>query len=100
MEKARKLEEEIENLSNGIGALSEDKLRLENELRIEKEKWKATDDELARERSAKDESLLRNAQISQEVNMAQQNLRQQQTELDEMLKKVSLLEQDMVLKEE
>ncbi|BES89711.1 GRIP domain [Nesidiocoris tenuis] len=100
MEKARKLEEEIENLSNGIGALSEDKLRLENELRIEKEKWKATDDELARERSAKDESLLRNAQISQEVNMAQQNLRQQQTELDELLKKVSLLEQDMVLKEE
>uniref|UniRef100_A0A0A9VSN5 Golgin subfamily A member 1 n=2 Tax=Lygus hesperus TaxID=30085 RepID=A0A0A9VSN5_LYGHE len=93
MDRVRELEDEIEQINNNvIGVLSEDKLRLENELRIEKEKWKAVDDELARERSAKDEALLRNAQISQEVNIAQQSLRQQQTEVDDLVKKSASLE--------
>lgn len=101
MDKVKDLEDEIEKINNNvIAALSEDKLRLENELRIEKEKWKATDDELGRERLAKDEALLRNAQISQEVNMAQHNLRQQQSDVEELMKRIAGLESQLKNKEE
>lgn len=71
-----------------------------HEVQIFKEKLEESRMEVDRERHSKEEALLRNAQVSQEVDIAKSELRQQELEHEELFKKVSVLEASIQEKEQ
>ncbi|KAL1123799.1 hypothetical protein AAG570_001570 [Ranatra chinensis] len=85
----RQLEDDLSSLKAKM-KLEEDKA--ESELTDEKARNDKLSEELQKERKEKDDALLRNAQVSQEVDMAKQDLKQQQAESEEMYKKIGNLE--------
>ncbi len=67
-----------------------------NKLNVEIVKLKDYSQELAsaleEEKKVKDQTLLRNAEISQLVQLSEQELKEQQSQSDELFKKISVLE--------
>lgn len=72
-----------------------------NQLNIEIAQLKSYSQELAaaleEEKRVKDETLLRNAEISQMTQLTQQELKQQQSQNEELYKKISALEEQQEL---
>ena len=54
---------------------------------------------LDRERREKDETLLRNAQVNQQVELAKQELREQEQECTELHNRISVMEQTLSVKD-
>uniref|UniRef100_T1HRG0 GRIP domain-containing protein n=1 Tax=Rhodnius prolixus TaxID=13249 RepID=T1HRG0_RHOPR len=98
---------ERENRERSVAAhlsaveISEAELKKCQSLLIEEKK--RTDElsrELDKERTAKVDALLRNAQISQDADIIRQNLREQQTEAEELGRKITSLEETLSDKEQ
>uniref|UniRef100_A0A224XJM3 Putative golgin subfamily protein a member 1 n=1 Tax=Panstrongylus lignarius TaxID=156445 RepID=A0A224XJM3_9HEMI len=66
--------------------------KLQSSLNKEKTRNEELRREIDKERTAKDDALLRNAQISQETDIIRQNLREQQTEAEEQSRRIIFLE--------
>ncbi|XP_014253177.1 golgin subfamily A member 1 isoform X3 [Cimex lectularius] len=79
---------------------ADEKSRLDTELAAVQEKLTNLQDELEKEKNAKNDALLKNAQVSQEVDMARQDLRQQQADVEEYLRKVNSLEETLKQKDQ
>lgn len=79
-------------------SLSEEKAK-NSELHLEIARLKKYLEELAtaleEEKRVKDQTLLRNAEISQMTQLAQQELKQQQSQNEELFKKMSVLEEQL-----
>jgi golgin subfamily A protein 1 len=88
----RRVEEEAEERVAELTVITERQLY---ELDQERRKCEELANLYEKERREKDEALLRNAQVSQEIEMVKQELRNQQKEVDEIFRKNSSLDKKL-----
>lgn len=89
----KKSAEEVTHLQSKLDALSQESTEIHKRLEDMKR-------ETEKEKSLKEDALLRNAQVSQEMDIAKAELRHQASEHEELFKKVSSLESAVSEKEQ
>lgn len=89
----KKSAEEVAHLQSKLDALSQESTEIHKRLEDMKR-------ETEKEKSLKEDALLRNAQVSQEMDIAKAELRHQASEHEELFKKVSSLESAVSEKEQ
>lgn len=97
--KCTRLQEELEReQEKNQDAVEEEKeivINLKAELDQERRVVEEMSERIEKERREKDDALMRNTQMSQEVELARQELRVQHQETDELFKKSSTMEKQL-----
>lgn len=105
--KLEKANQEISELKQQLTHSSDEVRQLHNKVELAKHEIKTLEErleeakhEIDKEKHSKEEALLRNAQVSQEVDIARAELRHQASEHEELFKKVTVLETNLQEKEQ
>lgn len=97
--KSSELESSLNKEKNNSSLLQLEIIRLKDAYETEKKFSSEINDALEKEKREKDDMMMRNAQISQEVELARQELREQGLETTELQSRVSDLEYKIIERE-
>lgn len=97
--KFSELESSLNKEKNNSSLLQLEIIRLKDAYETEKKFSSEINDALEKEKREKDDMMMRNAQISQEVELARQELREQGLETTELQSRVSDLEYKIIERE-
>ena len=98
-ERIKNLEMEVMEKINTNTELESKLIEINNELESGKKLYEETNRKLEKEKGEKDDMMMRNAQISQKIELTKQKLRKQELESNELNSKINELEEKLNDKE-